>query len=249
MGRNISQMMDNVLVRLGDPRAQTPNEMQLLHQTCSHIRTLLRSKQNVSMPWNFAETFVEITPGEDTYQITEANFGTPLVVTTVPLNDAQIVRIIPFTCPQNLNYSWGYSQAAAAWISAVWIDGSNCNAARCTIFWQNNQAFIRFLPTPVLSPATYKIQFLESASSVGVESLNSSPLVDQDCDLVEIRAAKSLLSMTEWEGADTKRNAEKRKDLFVTLADDERLAYEQFLIADRIYTGPKITNRWSTVEV
>lgn len=241
--------MNNVRTRLGSPRAQTPGDSELLQQVSSHIRTLLRSKQNVSLPWNFAETFVEITPNEDTYQITEANFGTPLVVTTVPLNDAQIVRIVPFTCPQNLNYSWGYSQSSAAWIGATWIDGSNCNAARCTIFWQNNLAYIRFLPTPVLSPASYKIQYLENANSVGIASLTSSPLMDQDCDLVEIRAAKSLLELTEWEGSDDKRNDQKRRGLMVTLSQDEALAKEQYDAANRLYTGPKITNRWSSVEV
>lgn len=248
MARNITDMMDNVVIsRLGGPRAQTPSNDQLLLQICSQIRTLLRAKQNVSNPWNFGETFVDITPGEDTYQITDAAFGTPLVVTTVPENTNQIVRIVPFYCPQNLDYSWGYSQNSAVF-QPSW-DGSNCNASRCAIFWENNLPFIRFLPTPELSPAQYKIQYLQNANAVGIASLNSSPLMDQDCDLVEIRSAKSLLALTEWD-SDDKRNAEKRKDLMVTLSNDEQLAYQQFLIGNRITTGGnRITNRWSVVDV
>jgi hypothetical protein len=240
-------MMDNARTHLADPRSSCPGDSQLLQKTCLHIRVLLRAKQNVSNQWNFGETFVDITPGEDTYQITDAAFGTPLVVTTVPENTNQIVRIIPFSCPQNLNYSWGYSQNSAAfWPS---YDGSNCNAMRCAIFWQNNLPYIRFLPTPEMSPASYKIQFLQNANQVGIASLNSSPLMDQDCDLVEVRTAKSLLAVAEWDGNNGPQNAEKRKDLFVTLGNDEKLTYEQFLIANRLTTGPKITNRWSTVEV
>lgn len=244
--------MDNVVVsRLGGPRAQTPSNDQLLLQVCSQIRTLLRAKQNVSNQWNFGETFVDITPGEDTYQITDAAFGTPLVVTTVPENGNQIARIVPFYCPQNLDYSWGYPENAGSWMLTGWIDGSNCNALRCAIFWQNNLGYIRFQPLPQLSPATYKISYLQNANNVTIAALTSSPLMDQDCDLIEIRSAISLLAFTEWDSPETKegrdKNAEKRRNLGVTLANDDRMAYEQFLIGNRITTGGnRIHNRWNT---
>jgi hypothetical protein len=241
-----------VLVRLGGPRAQTPNEDLLLRSVCTQIRILLKAKQNVSSPWNFAETFVEITPGEDTYQITNANFGTPLVVTTVPENDNQVIRIVPFYCPQNLNYSWGYPVNAGSF-GALSYDGSNANAARCAFFWQGSAAFIRFNPIPQLSPATYKIGYLCNANGVSTDALTASPLQDQDVDLCEVRAAQSVLALAQWESASTKEgravNAERRKDLFVTLANDERLLREQFDVANRITTGPKISNMFSTVEL
>lgn len=253
MGRTINDTIDGVLVRLGGPRAQTPNEDQLLRAVCTQIRTLLRAKANVSNPWNFGETFVEITPGEDTYQITEANFGTPLVVTTVPQNDNQIIRIIPFYCPQNLNFSWGYPVNAGYWAASLYIDGSNCTAQRCAFFWQGSNAFIRFNPIPQLSPASYKVGYLYNANGVSTDALTTSPLQDQDIDLCEVRAAQSLLGLTQWSASDTKDgrsiNAEKRKDLFVTLANDERLLKEQFDASNRITTGPKIVNRWNVCDV
>lgn len=249
MARSIQSMMDNTLVRLGDPRAQTPSDLQLLHQVCSQIRTLLRAKQNVSNPWNYGETFVDITPGEDTYAINVANFGTPLVVTTVPQTPNDIIRIIPFYCPQNLNFSYGWPQNAGSY---AWPNygGSNCNALRCAIFWENNTAYIRFNPIPELTPASYKIDYLQNANSVGVAALTSTPLMDQDCDLVEIRSARSLLALSEWEAPETKdgrdRNAEKRRDLGMTLTGDEQMAAQQFDIGNRITTGPRISVRWNT---
>lgn len=251
MARSIYDMCSNARTRLGDPRSQTPSDSQLLQQACSHIRTLKRAKRNVSNPWEFGDTFVDITPGEGTYQITDASFGTPLCVMTVPENDNQVVRLVPFYCPQNLNYSWGLPVNAGSWGTWSW-DGSNCNAARCSIYWKNNQAYIEFLPIPQLSPAQYQIRFLQSANLVGIASLNAEPLPDEDCDVVECRMAKSLLGLTEWESSSTKdgraMNAEKRKDLFVTIASDEKLAYEQFLLSNRITTGPVLHNRWSTVD-
>jgi hypothetical protein len=253
MARNINQIIDNVLVRLGDPRSQTPSELQVLHQVCTQIRILLRAKQNVGNQWNFAETFIDITPNEDTYQITEANFGTPLVVTTVPTNPNQVARIIPFYCPQNLDFSWGYPKNAGLFAASVWLDGSNCTAQRCAFFWQGSNAFIRLNPIPMLSPASYKIGYLFNANGVSTDALTTSPLQDQDVDLTEVRAAHSLLGLTEWSANDTAEgraiNSEKRKDLFVTLANDERLLKEQFDAANRITTGPVITTRFSTVEI
>lgn len=253
MARNISDMIGNVGRRLGSPRAQSPSDDTALLHIFSQVRTLLRAKQNVSVQWNYGETFVDITPDEATYQITDASFGTPLVVTTVPQSASDIVRIVPFYCPQNLEYSWGYPQNAGSW--NLWAySTSNCNAARCAIFWQNNLPYIRFEPIPALSPASYKIAFLANANQVGQLALTATPLMDQDCDLVEIRAARSLLAVSEWDAATTPAgratNAEKRKDLFVTLANDDKLAYEQFLIGNRISTGGnRISNRWSSVEV
>jgi len=248
VGRTINDTIDGVLVRLGSPRAQSPSEDQLLRAVCTNIRTLLRAKRNVSNPWNFDETFVEITPGEDTYQITNANFGTPLVVTTVPENPAQVVRIIPFYCPQNLDYSWGYPQNAGAWGYPAYWSG-NANALRCAFFWQGSNAFIRFNPIPQLSPASYKIGYLCNANGVSTDALTSSPLVDEDVDLVEVRSAQSLLGSAQWESNTTKEgkqaNAERRKDLFVTLDKDERLLKEQFDAANLITTGPHLYNRWA----
>lgn len=244
--------MDGVLIRLGSPRAQTPSEDQLLRAVCTNIRVLLQAKRNVANPWNFDETFVEITPGEDTYQITEANFGTPLVVTTVPENDAQTIRIVPFYCPQNLNYSWGYPVNAGAWTYPAYWSG-NANALRCAFFWQGANAFIRFNPMPQLSPASYKIGYLCNSSGVQTTALTASPLVDEDVDLVEVRSAQSLLAGVQWESSATKEgrliNTERRKDYFVTLAADERLLKEQFDIRNRLTTGPVIAQRWTTAEL
>jgi len=232
------------------PRAQSPTREQGLQQVLTQIRVLLRAKQNTSNVWNYGEAFVEITPDENTYQISDASFGTPLVVTALPQNPNQVARIVPFYCPQNLVYSYGWPQNAGAWLGQNW-DGNNANALRCAIFWQNNLPYIRFEPTPVLSPAVYKVDFLASANHIGQLALTATPLVDQDIDLVEIRAAKGLLALAQWESPSTKEgrqiNAERRKDLFVTLGGDEQLTVEQFLIGNRITTGGnRITNRWSS---
>lgn len=248
MPRNFLDMMNNTRTLLGDPRAQTPNDAQLLQQGGYQIRNLLRAKRNVGLAWNYGETVVEITPGEATYQITDASLGTPLSVSTVPQTPNDVIRLIPFSCPQNLDYSWGWPVNAGNW--AIPYDGSNCNAARCAIFWQNNLPYIQFNPIPQLSPAAYLIKFLANANLVGIQALTATPLPDEDCDLVELRMALGLLAVTEWMSPETAdgrtQNAEKRKNLSLTLSGNERLAAQQFDISNRIIVGPRLSQRWST---
>lgn len=246
MARNLDTIIDNTLLRLGMPRAQAPTREMVLQQALTQIRTLLRAKQNVSNQWNFGETVVEITPDEDTYLISDDSFGTPLVVTTVPQNSNDVIRIVPFYCPQNLNFSYGWPVNAGSYAYANWNGTSNANALRCAIFWQNNLPYIRFNPVPALSPAAYTIAFLQSANNVNTVALTATPLMDQDIDLVEVRAAKGLLANVEWDGSDNKRNSEKRKDLLVTLSSDEQLLAQQFDIGNRITTGPHLSVRWNT---
>lgn len=248
MARNFYDIVSNARLRLGDPRAQAPNDSQLLLQALSHTRTIKRAKRNSSNPWEFGETVVEITPDEGVYQISAADFGTPLCVQTVPQNANDTPRLVPFYCPQNLAFSWGLPANAGSFLYTNWT-GSSANALRCAIFWQNNLPYIQFEPTPALSPASYLVKFLKSASGVNVLAMAAEPLPDEDVDVVEIRTAKSTLSLAEWDSPATRagqqRNTERRKDLFVTLNDDERLAYEQFLIANRITSGPRLGVRWS----
>jgi hypothetical protein len=84
-------------------------------------------------------------------------------------------------------------------------------------------------------------------------ALTQEPVEDADSDLVEIRSAKSLLSNSEWMAGDSIEgrayNSDKRKELLVTLRDDEMLAQKQFDASRLITTGPRIHNRWTTAGI
>lgn len=243
----ILELVDNVKVRLGDPRANRPNDYQVLHQVCTQVRTVLRHYRNTSNPWSFNDTVITVVPNETTYQITVANFGTPLAVLSYdPTNPSWIPRLIPFVQPQNMNYDWGVAQNMAS--AFLPYDGSNCTAQRCAFYWKNNVPYIEFTPLP-LSACEYKIRFLVSANGVSDMSLAQSPVQDEDCDLVEVRSALALLAVTEWDDTSTNQgrvlNAERRRDLSQTLQGEEQELRSQFETASLITTGPRIYDRWN----
>lgn len=236
----------NVRTRLGSPRAQTPNDAQLLNQVCTEIRTIKRHQRNTSNVWNFNDCVLDVIPSEGTYQIAASDFGTPLAVLTwAPQLPTWIARLIPIYQPQDMAYSYSLPQNAAMYYTP--FDGSQCTAMRCCFYWRNNIAFIEFLPVPQ-QVASYKIRYLQSANGVNQMSLNESPVTNEDADLVEVRTALAMLAITEWESSLTAEgrsmNAEKRKDLFVTLTATERELRRQFEAAQLMTQGDRLTQRW-----
>lgn len=245
---SIQDMTNNVTLRLGDPRANRPTLLAVLNQVLTQTRTVLKHRRNTGNTWNYNDTIVEVTPGESTYTINVADFGMPLaVVTYAPELPTWIPRLIQFYQPQNMPLDWGWPNqiAAAAFIP---YDGSNCTAQRVAFYWRDNLAYIEFLPVPQLQ-ASYQIKYLQNNSSTYTDALASSPEWSEDADLIEVRSAIALLPLTEWDSPNSKdgraHNAERRRDLAVSLSAEERELTRQFEAAALNYSGPSITKRWT----
>jgi len=245
---NIEEMCSNVMLRLGDPRAQRPSYYAILNQVMTQTRTILRHKHNTGNVWNYNDLIISVRPNLATYQITAADFGTPLaVITYAPNLVTWIPRLIPFFQPQNMPLDWGWPTniAAAAFIP---YDGSNCTAQRVAFYWRNNQAFIEIQPLPLLV-AQYQIKYLQNNSGTYTDSLSSSPEWSEDADLIEVRSALALLPLTEWDAADSKDgrayNAERRQGLMLSLSAEERELTRQFEAAALNFSGPALTRRWN----
>lgn len=238
--------MDNVRLRLGDPRAQAPGDYPLLQQVSSQTRTVLRAKRNSGNPWNYAETTIETSPDEGLYQISAPNFGTPLAVITV--NDYADTNFIPRRIPFYVGADFSTMEYGLPANSGQYYGGVgndfNHVALRANITWRSNVPYIELLPVGGVQ-ATYAIKYLENANGTYDAALTTSPVPAEDADLIEIRAARSLLALTEWEGNDRQANADKRKDLMATLSNDEALAREQFDAANMVTSGPSVKPRWS----
>lgn len=242
------EMCTNTRLRLGDPRSNRPGDFQLLNAVCTQVRTLHRHKRNTSNVWNFNDLVVTVTPNLDTYQITEVDFGTPLAVLSYAPNlTTWIPRLIPFFTPQNMPFDWGIPSRIGAW-GYLPPDGSNCTALRCAFYWRDNVAYVEFQPTPMLA-CQYKVRYLQNvAGQVGQMALTQEPLPNEDCDLVEVRSALALLPTSEWWASDDKEgraiNAERRRDLAMSLSAEERELTRQFEAAQLVTDGPRLYQRW-----
>lgn len=243
---SIYELGTNVRLRLGMPRSERPNDLQMLNHVSTEIRTIKRHQRNTSNVWNFNDYVLDVSPNEGTYQIAQSDFGTPLAVLTwAPQLPTWVARLIPIYQPQNMAFDYGLPNNAA-YTYFPW-DGSNCTALRCAFYWRNGIAYMELLPVPQLA-CQYKIRYLQSGNMVNQLSLNESPVTNEDADLVEVRTALALLAIAEWDSPDSKNgrdyNAERRKDLFVTLGTTERELRRQFEAAQLQVEGDRLTQRY-----
>lgn len=242
---------NNVRVRLGDPRAQAPNDLVVLNQACSQTRIIKRHRFVTGNPWDFNDLVIPVQPNIDTYQITQSDFGRAFAVITYdPTNPIWTPRPVRIYEPQNLFtdlLALPQSWAANAFIP--W-DGSWTTAQRIAFFWRDNVPYAQFWPVPLVQ-AGYLVRYEQNAEGTTTAALTSTPLPAEDADLVELRSAIAVLPISEWWDSSTKENrqanAEKRKDLAMTLANDERMAAQLFNIAVRQPSGPRTYPRWSSV--
>lgn len=238
--------MENVRLRLGEPRANKPGYALLLQQVSSHTRTVKRHKQNTGNAWDYNDVEIDVEQDEDTYLINRPDFGTPLVlITRDDSNPQHIVRVIDYYAPQNIFYNYSLPGNIGSYV--VNLDGSFHSAMRYTVFRKSNQVYLQILPKPALA-CTYVLRYVLSANGVDGMALTQDPVEAADADLIEIRSAKSLLSNSEWMAGDSVEgrayNADKRKELIVTLRDDEALAQRQFEAAQLIQVGPRVHTRY-----
>lgn len=242
-------MIEKTRLKLGDCRAQAPNPEAVLDQICAHVRTLLRHRRATGNPWNLNDLVIDVQANEDTYQISQTDFGQPLAVITYdPNNPTWVPRLVKIYEPQNLVLNIpALPNSYASYAYLPW-DGSNCTAQRVAFYWRNNIPYAQFWPTPNLQ-AAYRVRYLQNANNVNQQALAESPLPEEDTDLVITRSAISLLPTTQWMSPDTadgrSYNAERRRDLAMTLANDEREFARQFEAAVRITTGPRTYERWN----
>lgn len=223
--------------------------MQALNALSTEIRTIKRHQRNTSNVWNMDDVIVTVGQGIGTYQITNPDFGTPLsVITWAPTLQTWIPRLIPIYQPQNMPYGYNAPPNLAGWWNWAGYDGSFCTADRCSFYWRDGVTYIEFLPIPQYQ-AQYKIRYLQSANGVNDLSLTASPISNEDADIAEVRTAIALLPLTEWMAGDDPAgrtvNAERRKDLAMSLSNTEHELRRQFEAAQLMVEGDRLTMRYN----
>jgi hypothetical protein len=234
---------------MGDPRSQAPNDQAVLNAVCSQIRNLLRFRRVTGNPWNLNDTVITVTANQDTYIVNQPDFGQSLAVITYdPTNPVWVPRLVKIYEPQNLVLDIPYlPQNQAAW-AYLPMDTTNCTAQRVAFYWRDNVPYIQFWPLPQLA-AAYSIRYLQNADGINQASLSSSPLPSEDDDLVELKAALSLLPIADWQAPESpegvRYNAEKRRDLTNALNVQVQDSQALFEATMRQPTGPRIYQRWN----
>lgn len=222
---SLQQMVGDCRIRVDAPRPSKPEYRRVLLAVIDAVQNFYSRLENTGQAWSLKPDYtLQVTGGAQDFLLAiDDSYGKPIqVLTYYPQNPSYIQRHVEFREFADMNFDWPYPVNLASWL---WVDGSNCTAARMAFFKQDDgSSWVRVLPQPQLA-AQYKITFA-SGDWAATAGLEQSPVLTQFHSLIETWAAQSILPSCEW-WEDQKLNQDHRKELFVALKSDElRLADE-----------------------
>lgn len=236
----IQEMMSNIRLRLGDPLPEKPGPRPLLKAVLDHTQGLYNQLNNVSRGWSTKEVPLQVQAGSDDYLIAASDFGKPLLVFTQDsANPSHWERPVSFYEIQNLHLAYqGPKDGANAFASA---DGSNHTAAGLAFYRvEGNAVRARVRPVPQAS-AMYRIIYMTGDWSSNA-ALDSSPVLTEHHQLIEVRSALAVLPLSEWSD-DDKANQEKRRNFGDVFRGEERLFRRDFEAYIRSVGGHRVSFR------
>lgn len=225
--------------RLFSPRPQKPGLHEVLGAVLTHTQNLYNEASNSNEAWATGKYFLTVNANQEDYLLVlDGSAGKILLVTTwQPTNPNHIERPINFYDVQNLNFEWDLP--ANVGIAGWWNwDGSPNTAARIAFYNEDGSTYARIKPIPQQT-AQYRILYTigDWVSSAGIAS---SPILSNHHQLIEVRAARSVLPAASWFDDDV-RDAAKRKEIWASINEDERL----FQAVWQLYIGSFRQHRMS----
>lgn len=219
-------MRQQVRVRLGHPRAQSPSNHDILVNLSTQIQRYMNKLALTGRTWAVDEVSLGVANGVEDYPIAAVNFGRPIQVRTVyPQNPSYVERDIEFDELGDMNFDWPYPKNFGSLVYNV--DGSPHTAMRMAFFRRGgvDQVYVRVTPIPA-QPATYQILY-QVGDFARSAALATVPVLPQHHDLLEIRSAISLLPVTSWSDS-AQADSNKRKELAMSLTNDEQALAADF---------------------
>lgn len=212
-------------VRLHNPRPQQPPLHVVLEAVISHTQNLYNELSNTNKAWATEEVPLTVQPGVEEYLLpVDAQIGKVLsVVTSDPTVPQHIERSVDFFDIQNLQHDWDLPNNIATSTAFNW-DGSAHTAQRMAFYYksegENAGLWVKVKPIPQRA-AVYKVLYT-IGNWVESAGLGSSPILSGHHQLIEVRAARSVLPSAVWFDDDA-RDQVKRKEVRVTLDSDEAI--------------------------
>jgi hypothetical protein len=237
-------------VRLHNPRPQQPPLHVVLEAVISHTQNLYNELSNTNKAWATEEVPLTVQPNKETYLLpVDAQIGKVLsVVTSDPANPHHIERSIDFFDIQNLQHEWDWPNNIA--VASTWNwDGSTHTAQRMAFFYkgegENAGLWVKVKPIPQQA-AVYQVLYT-IGNWVESAGLGSSPILSGHHQLIEVRAARSVLPSSVWFD-DEEKDFQKRKEVRVTLDSDEQIfapAWDRYITTFRQH---RMTYRGNPIE-
>ncbi len=223
---SIAQICADTRLLLDEPRPQQPSSRRILLAVVQALQSFYSQLENTGQAWSLKPDYSLVVSSNtaDYLLAVDSSYGKPIqVLTAYPSNQSFIPRYVEFREFSAMNFDWPYPVNLAAWILN---DGSNCTAMRMAFYYRDDGTrWVRVLPQPQLS-ATYTVTFASGDFAANI-NFETSPVLSQFHSLIELWAAESVLPSCQWSD-DAKYNADHRRELALSLKNDEARIADEF---------------------
>lgn len=223
----IQQLCSSVRLLCDEPLPNKPSGRRLLQAVMESLQSFYSQLENSGQAWSLKPDYLlQVVPNSSDFLLAiDSSYGKPLqVLTYYPANLSIPQRYVEFREFPDMNFDWGYPVNVASW---MYLDGSPNTAMRMAFYYKDDGSrWVRVLPQPQLG-ASYLISFA-SGDWASTANIADSPVLSQFHSLVETWAALSILPSCQWDGNDQKYNMAHRRELGVSLANDEQRISDGF---------------------
>lgn len=201
------------------PKESKPQVHQLYGATVRNFQGLYNRLANTNEAWALGETTLTVNSSNGVYTLAEDDsIGKILLITTKAGNPSEQERVIDFYDPQNINFDRG-SAATESWFGH-YAGGASYGRERMAVFYDTDGRLkVEVKPVPEDSQA-YRVKYSLGRWADRLPP-TASPILAQFHLIFEIRAAKDVLYMCEWDGFDSKQNFYKRNEIRKSLDEQE----------------------------
>jgi hypothetical protein len=234
-------LLDPVLF---SPKAQKPTVDQRFTQLKFEFQNLVNELNNTNLPWLTQTVTVNITPGTEDYTV-PGNIGTVLFAYANTLDDSLGPFGLEFADFAGVSSDFYLFSPLDHGIFRDFNEVFSIGSPAQLALFRDTSGALKFRIPPFTDTAIQSISLVSSKGDWldGLTLEDSSPLPGHHM-LAIVRAARNLLPGTEWVG-DRDHNLEQRKQLAISLTDQEQRYAQAWLYAKRSMHASQPTHRAS----
>lgn len=229
------ECLSRVIQMLGEPHPVYPSEPAIWRALADAAQHLFNQAMNSPVAWSISSIDLDVVADQDEYLLPAPDFGKDVLIETVdPTDPNHVPRPVRRMSLQS-SLIGGYDLYAERY-GSLWLTGVKHTVQTMALYRKDGAVYIRTLPKPPVGAQTAKYRVWYERMEANTDSDANNFIVPAGVPLLCARAAFTVLPHAQWSGFNDAQNANKRKELAVTISSDKtdyEREWKRYLATDR----------------
>lgn len=229
------ECLSRVSMMLGEPHPVAPSEPMIWRALSDAAQHLFNQAMNSPVSWAITSIDLDVVADQDKYLLPAQDFGKDVLIETIDTSEPNHTPRPVRRMSLQSSLIGGYDLYAERY-GSQWLEGAKHTVQTMVVFRENGQVYIRTLPKPPVGALTAQYRIWYERMEANTDSDANSFIVPAGVPLLCARAAFTVLPHAQWAGFDDAQNANKRKELAVTITSDKtdyEKEWKRYLATDR----------------